>query len=243
MSTRGLKKAGFTQALFQTNAVAQERIGTLRVTQDGRMFRYAKAAATQIEAGILCACVADDADVVNTACNAAHAIGDVVIAEEVVSTSKAENYYKGGFFYVNDATGQGHQYSIESSSVLVAGTSIILTLNDPIRVALVASTSEFTIGHHPLMDIVIQATVTDKMAGVAPMVIPASHWFWIQTHGECVALSNAAAAIGTIMSPGTTNGSVDATTTALDVDLEQIGYAFGSANVTGEYQQIFLQMD
>jgi hypothetical protein len=243
MATRGLKKAGFQQGLYQASSTAKERVGTLRVTQDGRKFRYCKNGAVALSVAKLCEAVGDDADWVNTACASAHAIGDVVITETIVSTTVAENYFVGGQFYINDGTGEGHQYLIESSSAVAAGTSITLTLEEPLRVALVKTTSEFTIGHSPWMEVIEQATVTKPMVGIPPIAVPISNYFWIQTRGEAICQAQSTDGVGSLMSPGTTNGNMIITTTALDADLQIIGHTFGSATVATEYQQVYLTID
>jgi hypothetical protein len=243
MATRGLKKAGFQQGLFQTSATAKERVGTMRVTQDGRKFRYCKNGSVALVVAHLCEAVAEDADWVNEPCASTHAIGDVVFTETIVSTTVAENYFTGGMLYINDGTGQGHQYLIESSSPVAAGTSITLTLNDPLRVALVVTTSEFTIGHSPWMAVIAQATVTNPIIGIPPMAVPANHYCWMQTRGEAICQAQSTDGIGSLMSPGTTDGNMIITTTALDADLQIIGHTFGAATVATEYQAVFLTID
>ena len=241
MSTKPLKRAGFTQPVLVQSSTKKEELGTLRILRDGRKFRYAKAGGSNLAAGKLALAAAIGADVMNEACAAAHAIGDMQFAETITSATYAEDYFAGGFLQINDATGEGHQYKIDSSTAVAAATAITLSLAEPIRVALVASTSEFTIVHSPYMAVVESATLGFPV-GISPLVVTAAYYYWVQTGGLALALSGNADAVGKPVYQGTTTaGSVNGADSASYYP--QVGIVMGTAGVSGEYKPIWLTLD
>lgn len=245
--TRPIKKSGFSQGIYAVSATQKEELGTLRVLSDGRMFRYAKAGAGNLTAGHMGQAAAIAADVTNEACANAHAIGDHVISETITAAAAAypENHFAGGFFQINDATGEGHQYKIQSSTaVALGGTSISLTLEDPIRVALVAATSEFTIAAS-CFNGVVEAAVEENLAvGLAVVPVTAAYYYWAQTHGEALARVTGTPAVGTpLMLCGATAGYLAAITTPLDIDAPPCGKIWGTAGVDAEHKPVFLTID
>lgn len=245
--TRPIKRSGFSQGIYQISATQKEELGTLRWTQDGRAFRYAQAGTSALGAGKCGIAAAIAADVMNEACANAHAIGDMVIQETITAAAAAyaENFFAGGFLQVNDATGAGHQYLITGSSyVATGGTSIVLTLADPIRVALVAATSEFTLAHSPWRGVTETTTEENLPVGVAPLPVTAAYYYWAQTHGPALCLVAGTPAVGTKLTLGATSGALAAVATPLDVDVDyQVGVAWGTVGVDGEYKPVFLTID
>ena len=246
MATKPQKRTGFTQGIYQQSATRKEEIGTLRVLRDGRKFRYARAGAGALGAGKLNVAAASATQVIDENCASDHAIGDMIIEETITAgVIYLEDYYAGGFFQVADATGEGHQYEINSSSGgSASGTSIILTLENPIRVALVTTTTQFSLAINPQMA-VIQTDVEENFAaGIAPIPVDIGYYFWNQTGGVALALGSDTCAVGTALVIGATAGAVKAVPTPLDVDMVfPLGVAFGIAMVTGEYTQIFMTLD
>lgn len=242
-----LKRAGFVQPLFATSATAKETVGTLRITKDGRKFRYAKAGTSALGAGKANIAAAIAADVMDENCASAHAIGAMTITETITSAAAAyaQDYFAGGYLHPNDGTGEGHQYLINSSSyVALGGTSIIIGLVDPIRVALVATTTQFTLTHSPWMGVTESATEENLMTGVAPMVIPASHYFWNQTGGVALVLTDGTPAVGQVATLGSAAGEMAGIATPLDVDVAQCyGVFWGTIGVNEEYKPVMLMID
>ena len=246
MSGFPMKRTGFQQGLLQTSLVAKEMLGTLRINRDGRKFRYAMASTSALAAGKANIVAAAAAAVFDEACAKAHAIGDMFIEETITAgVIHPENKFRGGFFAINDATGEGHQYLITSSSAVgVAGTSIFLGLSDPIRVALEVTTTQFTLVVSPQSGVAESATQASLMAGVAPLVIPANAYFWNQTGGPANVLCQGTPAVGEVATLGTAAGSMAGITTPLDEDIaQQYGVFFGQNGVDGEYTQVFLKID
>jgi len=244
--TRPLKKAGFSQGIYAINATQKEELGTMRILSDGRIFRYAKAGASALAAGKMGVAPAIAADVMNEACANAHAIGDYVIEETITSAAAdyAENHFQGGYLQINDATGEGHQYKIQSSTaVATGGTSICLTLEDPIRVALVAATSEFTIAKSPWQGVTESTTEESLPVGIAPRVVTAAYYYWAQTHGPALALVAGTPAVGSMLTLSSTAGALAAINATLDIDQPICAISWGTVGVSGEYKPVFLRID
>lgn len=231
--------------MYQISSTAKETVGTLRVLDDGRKFRYAKAGTSALAAGKLNVAAVVGATVMNEACASAHAIGENVFTETITAgTAYAEDYFAGGFLQINDATGEGHQYEIDSSTaVSAAGTSITLSLRSPIRVALVAATSEFTLVHNPQMAVVESTTEESLPTGIAPVVVTASYYFWNQVAGEACALVAGTPAVGSMLTISATAGALAAINATLDIDQPICAIAFGTVGVAGEYKPVKIMLD
>jgi hypothetical protein len=242
MSNKPMKRTGFQQGVFEQSSTLKEQVGTLRILRDGRKFRYSRAGTSALAAGKLAVAAAVGADVMNEACTAVHAIGDVIFSETITSATYAENYFAGGWLHINDGTGEGHQYKIISSSAVTAGTSIILTLEDPIRVATAAtSASEFSIIHNPNMA-TVESTTLGTPVGISPIAVTASYYYWAQTGGVASALCEQATAVGMPVHQSTlTAGALN------DADYAsyypQVGIVYGTVGVEGEYKPVFLTLD
>lgn len=244
--SKPMKRAGWAQGIYEQSATQKEDIGALRILQDGRKFRYAKMGAADVAVGKAVASAACDADVIDEACASAHAIGDYVITETITSTTCAQDYFAGGYLQINDGTGEGHQYKIASSTAVAAGTSITITLEEPLRVALVATTSEFSLIHSPWMAVVATSTEESVFAGVTPINVTAAYYFWAQTGGICCCLCEATAgvAVGQVMTLSASSGALQGIATPLDVDIAyQVGVCYGTAGVDEEYKPVLLTWD
>lgn len=242
MSTKPLKKSGFAQPCFVQSSSKKEEVGTLRILKDGRAFRYARAGSSALAAGYLAVAAAVAADVMNEAGTAIAAIGQMQIAETITSATYAEDYFAGGFFQINDGTGQGHQYKIDSSTAVASGTAITLSLAEPIRVATAASiATEFSIIHNPWMAVVESGTLATPV-GVTPMVITATYYYWCQTRGPALILSGNNDAVGMPVYQSTsTAGAVSGADGASYYP--HVAIAFGTVGVATEFKPFMLTLD
>lgn len=234
----------FTQRLSLTNQDARKTsstqlhtLGSIAETADGRVYRYAKAGASNLVAGNLQVNADLDSNVVNKAVTAASAIGSFS-ASFTAGASQTLDAYKDGFLVVNDATGEGINYRVVGNT---SGTAVTVALASPIAVALVASTSEVTLKKNTWDSVVISATdQADQAVGVPNTAVTAAYYFWAQTRDECSVLADEAVAKGLALTIGTgTAGAVE----ALDAAGEhQIGVA-SEALVDTENRSAFLTID
>lgn len=242
--SKPFKKAGFAMGLRATSSTKNEGIGTLRITQDGRKFRYTRNGAVALVVGKLNSAAAIAANVMNQTMPAAVAVGKKTTGYTAGgAVTYAADYFAEGQLQINDAAGEGYGYMIIGSSAVSAGTAITLQLDEGIRVALTTA-SEGTLAHSPWMAPVVQ-TETDAVVPVGVTVGPvtASYYCWLQTGGLGICLATGAHAVGSIMTGSDTDGQVEVIDTNVDVDSPIVGVGFGTAGVTGEYKPIFLTID
>lgn len=236
-----MKNTGFAQGLYETSSTQKEILGMLRVEPDGRKFRYAKADSTEIACGVTTSLATATANHINKSVAAAVAIGDREVQVTVGATAVTADQYKDGYFQVNDGTGQGQSYRIDTNTACATSGTTTVTLCDPIKVALVASaTSEVSLLPNPWYGTVVQATTTTGPAGVTITVVPASHYYWSQTGGLGCVLSNGTDAVGSTQTAGATDGSADIQTDYAEIP---IGFVILTDNVAGEYKPIWLTID
>jgi hypothetical protein len=236
-----MKRAGFSQGIYQISSTRKEKVGSLRILSDGRKFRYAKAGGADLAAGKMGVAAQIDSDVTNETAIAA-AVGTKVLALTITSTTIAEDYFKGGYLQINDAAGEGYSYPIEASTAVVAGTAISITIEEGLKVALTTS-SEFTLVHSPWMATVESATEENIPIGIPVMVVTTLYYYWAQTGGVAICLASGTEAVGTRMVLGATAGSVKAMSASVDVDIPEVGWQMGTAGIDGEYKPIFLTID
>jgi hypothetical protein len=206
-------------------------------TEDGRVYRYTRVGAADIAAGKLNVNADLDSNVTNKAVTAASAIGSTSVSF-TAGASQTADAYADGLLVVNDATGEGVNYRVASHT---GGTATVVTLQDPITVALVSSTSEVTLKKNTWADVVISATdQADQAVGVANVAVTAAHYCWLQTRGECAVLADEAVTKGLALTIGTgVAGAVEALDGLGEV---QIGVA-SEALVDTEYRSAFLTID
>ena len=247
MSNEPIKRSGFRQGVFSQSATQKEQLGTIRILRDGRKFRYARAGAVALSPGKLAVAAAVfSANVMNEACTAVHAIGDVIFSETLTegAITATENFFAGGYLHINDGTGEGQSYLIKSSTAVAASTAITLTLADPIRVATAATiASEFTIMQSPWQYVVESATIATPI-GITPIAVTLGCYYWAQTSGPAVALIADAGgnAVGRPYFQSTvTAGAIDGSNGASYY--VQVGISVGTAGVTAEYKPIMLTID
>jgi hypothetical protein len=239
-----LKRTGFAQALYTQKADRKEIVGTLRITKDGRAFRYAKAGASALAEGKMSQAPAIASGIMNQACPVT-AAGEIQITLTITAgVAYAADYFVGGYFQVNDeaaATGEGQSFLITSSTAVgAAGTSITISLAEPLKTAL-AATSEFTLVASPWMAVVEAASARALATGISPMDITAAYYFWAQTKGMAAALINGTPPVGTALTLShATAGALD----ALDASYYfTVGVLHGTVGVSTEYKPVHLTID
>ena len=136
--------------------------------------------------------------------------------------------------------GLGQLYKIKSNSAVAGATNCLITLEDPIRVALTTS-SKVVLQINPHNGIVVApATLTSCVVGVAPTIVTAGNFGWVQTHGPASCLQTGTGTCGTSLGvlQGGTIGSLAPAIAGTPI----IAHAFGT-NVTGEYDLVNLILD
>ncbi len=233
-------KLSFTQGVMETSALKREILGSLRILADGRKFRYARAGAAALAAGNLITAPRADAGHLNQAASAAE-VGDRILALTVAG-AVLENDYEDGCLQINDGDGEGHQYRILSNGACDDGEVVVLTLAEPLREALTAS-SKFTLVRSPWAEAAVSADEKNPPVGVTPCGVRAGRYFWAQTGGPGLCLASDASDVGTMLVPGATAGSLAGMNASLDVDRPIVAVAMAAAGVAGQYKPCFLKID
>ena len=169
----------------------------------------------------------------------AGAIGAVEVTLTPGATAGAANLYAGGVMVINDATGEGYTYKIKSHPAITASTDFVITLEDPLIVALDA-TSEVTLVHNQYNGLIIHpVTETGGPVGIGIYAITALYFGWIKTKGVVALLQDAATGgLGTSVAASTTTAGAG---TLVVAGLKEIGTMMATG-VSTEYNPIFLDL-
>jgi hypothetical protein len=226
----------FVQGLNDESAVKLQRYGTIRRTDDGRIYRYAGFTAANLVAGH---CVSKVQTSIAATVAAADAALAVVDANEISLTvaGVTKNLLADGWLVLTAGTGIGEIYKIRGNGATdgIASGRASISLYDKVRVAFVAASTTARVYANPYADLLINpavaneaATTAETVLGVCPRAFTASYFGWIQTHGPCgVVLDTSTAgneADERAVMPGTTAGH-GIVITGMTV-LQVIGYTF-----------------
>ncbi len=229
------------QGIREESSSALHTLGSYVETSDGRGFRYAKVGATATVAGKVYQGPALDATNMQPSGGlsvAAAAIG----ATSVVTTSTvtlAVNQLAQGFLSVVITPGQGYTYRVKGNTVASAAVTTF-TLDDPLEVALTTS-SKIIVAPHPYDGVIIEpGTPTARIAGVAPTIITAAYYGWLQTKGPAAVLFTGTGAAGKVVGSltGGTSGSMAPAIAATNIGGEHM-----ATGITTEYSLIYLRID
>lgn len=232
--------------LFQTSSTPITKQGTRVELDNGDIYRYVRAGASNISAGKMQLAPAQVANHVNqTGSAVSGAIGARQVTVNIGATAMSADQYANGYFIVNDATGEGYTYRIASNPAISSSGSGVIDLIDPIQVALVASTSEYTFVPNAFNAVVEAASSVRKAAGVPTVAITANYYGWAKTKGAASVLIGSAATSGArLMCDGSTAGAVTDNTDVTTVQTEVIvGSASYGAGVSTEYNVVELFVD
>ena len=218
------------QALYVSSADQLHRFGELIFTNDGRAFRYCKAGGTALVSGNVQQAKAENTADQNLAVAAA-AIGDTTITTTTTVTVDA-NEYANGFLVVALTPGIGKIYSIKSHPA-ASSAVVVITLNDPIEVAL-TTVSRIDLVANPYDSVIVQPTVrTSCPVGVAVAPLTASQFGWLGVGGPQPTLADGALTVGLeVVSSDATAGAVEVIADAAPELLPRIGYALSGVATT-----------
>lgn len=235
------KLNGFTQDIYKTSSTQKEAIGCLRVLPDGRKFRYAQnSSAAALIPGVAVQPAVQTANHINRSA-VATAAGLTEVTFTVGATEVTANMYKDGYLQINAGTTGtlGVQYRITShTTVSASGGSIIVQLERPLVTALVVTTDKLSLTPNPFRG-VSEGAVQKGCAGIAPVGVAASYYYWSQTGGVALALLDNSTAIGSTLIPAASGGLK---LFVVDYLQPPVGYCLGTG-VTSNYKPVFLTID
>lgn len=225
-------------------------LGTLAVSKDGRLFRYASAGASDLVVGNI---IQSAAPIPNHLANTppAVAIGATSFSYTPAGTGGAANLYAEGTLMVDTTPGNGYVYRVSGHPAITASVAFTLTLDpdDAIQIALTTA-SRVGLHHHPYKTVIQSpTTATGLTAGgaIAPITGngTSENFGWIQTRGPFAALINGTPAVGTaVIISGTTAGAVDVATftTTVEISGRFIGRMM-QVGVSTKNNAVFLMLD
>ncbi len=196
------------QALYTSSSTQIHALGERLVTPDGRVFRYAKAGASDLVAGNWIQSPAQVANHQNIAVAAA-AIGATSITVTLGATAATANQYANGQAVVTITPGLGQAINISGHPAADASATLVLELQEPLRVALTTST-RIDLIPNPYNGVIQSpaTTLTGCVVGVATYIITAAEYGWLQRSGPAGALIAGTPGVGVaIVLPGTAAGA------------------------------------
>ena len=226
------------QDILIDSTAATQTIGTYIETADGRGFRYACVGATALVPGKLYQSPAQDTTNQNPSGGLAVAAAAIGATQVTLtgSLTLALNLMAGGFLSVNVTPGQGYLYRIKGNTAVSSAANCVVTLDDPLVIALTTS-SKVVMSIHPYNGVVVNpTTATGSPVGIAPFTTAATDFGWLQTRGPSVYLNDSSTAVGLGLAPSA--GTAGALKT-MAATLAQVGYAM-QTGVTTEYDLCYL---
>lgn len=221
------------QDILIDSTTATQTLGTYIETADGRGFRYAAIGAVASVAGKLYQSPVQDTTNQNPSGGlavAAAAIGATAVTL-TGSLTLALNLMAGGFLSVNVTPGQGYLYRIKGNTAVSSAANCVVTLDDPLVIALTTS-SKVVMSIHPYNGVVVNpTTATGSPVGIAPTIVAATDFGWLQTRGVSVYLNDSSTAVGLGLTASAATAGALKTAASTTVAL---GYAL-QTGVTTEY--------
>lgn len=189
--------------LFSSESTPSCALGTRIGGDGGCEFRYVRVdSGTPLVTGQVIQSLAygTNWDALTLAANVA--AGATIIKVTNTANAVTADQFKWGTATIDAGAGIGQTFTILSNTADASSGTITLLVAEPVRVALVTSTSKVTLKQSPC-DGVIQAPITTAsgtVVGVSVYPIPAGKYGWVQTRGVAAVLSdNVTAAIGSEM--------------------------------------------
>lgn len=158
------------------------RVGSLGIADDGTEYRWCKAGGTALVPGKLQQAPAEDTAHQNVV-TAAAAIGADTVTVTLGASAVTANRYAGGWLFITITPGQGYRYSIKSHPAADASATLVLTLEEPIVVALTTASNADLVANPYNGVIVNPTTATSAPVGAAIWAITAAQYGWIGVKG------------------------------------------------------------
>ena len=209
---------------FTSSATQIQALGERARSKDGRVFHYAQAGASDLVAGNV---QQSAAPIANHLANTppAVAIGATSFTYTPGATAGAANLYAEGYLQVDTTPGNGYTYQVSGHAAITSSTAFTLNLIDPIQIALTTS-SRVGLMHNSYKNVIVNpTTATAAVVGVAPYVIVATQYGWLQTWGMCSTLINGTPGVGIgVVVSASTAGAVDVAAVAAEINVRIIGH-------------------
>ncbi len=209
----GLPMAAPLPLFSQTTSATEIQLGSKFYDQAGNEYTWAKAGTPALVAGTLLQAPIEVTTHQNLAPTATFAIGATSVTVTLGASAVTANQYAGGWFVTTEAPGEGYKYLISSHPAADSGATVVLTLSDPLQVAVTTSTHGDLVANQYDGVLINPTTATSNPVGVATDIIAAGSYGWIQTKGVAVVLADGTVTVGTsLVASNATAGAVEALT-------------------------------
>ena len=229
--------------MYNFETTQRMALGSIAITRDGRVFRYAQAGSVTLVPGNL---IQGFAKIPNHLANTppAVAIGATSFVYTPGASTGVANQYQEGTLVVDTTPGNGYAYAISGHPAIASSTAFTLQLAEPIQVALTTSSRVGLHGNPWKLVVQCPTTITARVCGAAVSPMTDSTYGWLQTRGPAAMLINGTPAITSpVANSGTTAGAVDVwTTAAAAVVVTPVGYMM-QVGVSGKNNAVFLTID
>lgn len=198
-----------TQPAFTSLADPLHAVGTLATTSDGRKYRYVKAGASALVVGNMIQAKAQNTDL-DQLSPAAAALGATQITVTLGSAALTANQLAGGLAIIDTTPGLGYAYKIVSHPAADASAAVVITIEEPIQVALTTD-SRVSLSANAYSGVIQTpvTTLTGAVLGAAIYPIAASEYGWIQSGGPAGVLIAGTPGVGlAVVCPATAAGAV-----------------------------------
>ncbi len=205
---------------LETSATQTLPLGTRGMSDDGRSFRYAQAAATAIKANRLCISMNDEGPA-STATDqrlySPYAVGTTMVQiylSTVALPVLVADYFKDGYLMVNSTDVAAYQFCpIDSNEALVSASSALGTaalhntvwLKQPgLKKLGDTDTGNVKLVRNPYKGLVLSTVANGPgiPLGITPCAVAASYYFWLQTWGPIIAFAGEGARPSIDQQPG-----------------------------------------
>ena len=218
-------------------------LGTLGLTRDGRIFRYAQAGASALVVGNI---LESAAPIPNHLARTppAVAIGDKSFSFTPGATGGAANLYAEGYLQVDTTPGNGYTYGVSGHPAITASTAFTLTLDEAIREVALTTSSRVGLHHNPYKNVIIGATtVGAPTIGGAVAPITAAYYGWIQTRGPFCALIDGTPGVGIgLQVSNAVAGALEVAAVAAEIDTRRVARMM-QVGVDTKNNMVFLELD
>lgn len=229
---------------FEDSGSQEFPLGTRLIYAD-REFRYALNGAVALTVGKLCQSVVPLAGHIDEVVAAAAADATTITFTPAVVTTDdlAADELADGYIHINDDAGEGYLYRIKSHPAIAGAASGVLTLYDPIVVAITAASTATIYPNRYRKVIVHPSPPTAIVAGVTVCAVAADEYCWLQVKGPCPVLADGTLVLGSQVMAAPASGVDGAVapvnTSGTDADLQFVGVC-RAVNADTEYAVIEL---
>jgi hypothetical protein len=214
---------------WENNTTSRHALGTKGQTSDGRVYRYCQAGVADLVAGNVIqgpATIPEHLAMAVATPTAALGgrLNDTYVSVTPAAVAGAANLYAEGYLGVDTSPPLGFTAGVDSHLAITASVAFIVNLvrEDPILTAMTNAT-KIGLMQNPYKGVIQSpvTTATGLIVGVAPYIISANNYGWIQTSGPAEVLISGTPALGApvVGTSGTPGACAVITTTSLVINM------------------------